>query len=81
MIHEKSFDNSDDDDKDNDVVMLLLLVVGDCGSNHGSDGGDGEDDKTGIDGGYSDPEVSSCHLSNVSFVPDLLLTRFPSCLG
>ena len=38
MIHEKSFDNSDDDDKDNDVVMLLLLVVGDCGSNHGSDG-------------------------------------------
>lgn len=60
--------------------MLVLLVVGDCGSNYGSDGGDGDDDKTEIDGGYGDPEVSSCHLSNASFVPDLLLTRFPNCL-
>lgn len=47
----------------NDVVTLLLLVVGDCGSSYGSDGGDSDDDKTGIDGGHSDPEVSSCHLS------------------
>ena len=54
---------------------------GERGKDSSRGAGDGDHDKTGTDDGYSDPEVSSCPLSNASFVPDLLLTGFPNCLG